>query len=80
MKYNKEYKCNFDYSFLRGKIVEKYKTINNFSKKLGCTSTAISQKLNNKTAFNQAEMILIAKDLGIDKNSYYKCFFTEKSE
>lgn len=68
----------YDYSKLRGKIVEKYSTISAFSKDLGLTSESVSMKLNNKREFSQREIDKACELLGIKNSEMKSYFFTKK--
>lgn len=46
----------FDYSKLRGRIVEKFGTQQEFAKALGVSSRTLSLKLNNHIPFGQGEI------------------------
>lgn len=43
----------FNYNKLRGRIIEKFGTIEQFACTLGCTFEIVSKKLNNKSSFSQ---------------------------
>lgn len=47
----------FDYSKLRGRIVEKFGTIKAFANAYGITSVSMSKKLNGDTAFSQDDIM-----------------------
>lgn len=68
----------FDYSKLRGRIVEKYGTIGNFCDEFGITQTAMSDKLNNRARFKQTDIMRIVSMLDIDFAKIPEYFFTEK--
>lgn len=76
----------FDYSKLKGKIIELYGTQGNFSEKLKLSDTAVSNKLNNKVPFTQPEIYKILKLLGFDPKednfsiTLKQYFFTPKVE
>jgi len=63
------------YRKLRGRIVEKYGTINAFAKADGRSSTIISQKLNMKTGISQEDMEHWAQLLEVSKSEYGDIFF-----
>lgn len=50
-------KRNYDYSKLRGRIVEKLGSIKKYAELLKLSDTSISNKLSNKTPFNQDEIL-----------------------
>ena len=66
----------FNYNKLRGKIVEVFGTQDNFAKKLGISTNALSRKLNNKISLSQKEVIQWAELLGICEKDYKAYFFT----
>ena len=53
----------YDYSILKGKIVEKIGSRRELADKLGINETTLSNKLNNKTDFSREEMKKICKIL-----------------
>lgn len=68
----------FDYSKLRGRIVEKYQTIGRFCDVFGITKTAMSDKLNNRARFKQTDIMRIVELLEIDQNDIPEYFFARK--
>ena len=68
----------FDYSKLRGRIVEKYGSISKFSEKLSKSRTSVDLKLNNKVDISRAEILEWSKLLDINAYEYSSYFFTEK--
>lgn len=64
-----------DYSFLRGKIIEKSKSISVFAKQLGISNQELSNKLNNKSSFTQEQIGKTIDILGLNENETCKCFF-----
>ena len=69
-------KINYDYSKLRGRIVEKKGNIKKFSSDLGISETSLSNKLNNKTSFTQDEILESICILEIDNNNIKDYFFS----
>ena len=69
---------SFDYSKLRGKIVEKYKNQSAFSKALGVSERTLSLKLNGRTAWTQREIFTAIKLLELTKQDIQSYFFEEK--
>lgn len=45
-----------DHSKLRGRIVEKFGTISEFTKALGSSTVTVSAKLNNKSGFSRGDI------------------------
>lgn len=68
----------FDYSKLRGRIIEKFKSQLNFSKELGVSQRTISLKLNNKVFFSQDDIVKMSKLLDIKPCEIITYFFTQK--
>ena len=67
---------SFDYSKLRGLIVEKVGSQNNLAEKMGLSKQSLSAKVNNKVAFTQDEMCKIIQMLHIphrDSSKYCCC-------
>lgn len=69
---------NYDYSKLRGRIVEYYGRQSNFAKSLGISSVSLNKKLNNRVKFTQDEIYLIIQKLHIESINIYDYFFTLK--
>ena len=70
---------SFDYSKLRGKIREKYKTQEIFAGELGISAASLSDKLNEKSDFSHGEITLACDKLGIPYECISEYFFCEKS-
>lgn len=70
---------SFDYSKLRGLIVEKVGSQNNLAEKMGLSKQSLSAKVNNKVAFTQDEMCKIMHILHIPHRDISKYFFCPKS-
>lgn len=68
----------FDYSKLRGRIVEKYGTQSTFSKAMKVSERTLSLKLNGKIFFSQDEIVLAAKLLDISAEEIQLYFFTQE--
>ena len=70
----------FDYSKLRGRIVEKFGTQQAFAKALGVSSRTLSLKMNNRIPFGQDEIdkiITLLQDTPQDIKAYF--FYEESS-
>lgn len=67
----------FNYSKLRGKIVEKYGSIAAFSTALGISNITLSMKLNNKIRFTSDDIIKIVELLEIPTDEIGDYFFTQ---
>lgn len=70
----------YDYSKLRGRITEKLGNNKVFASKLGISETALYNKLFNKVAFKQDEILLAMSPevLDIEPSEVCKYFFTLK--
>jgi transcriptional regulator with XRE-family HTH domain len=68
----------FDYSKLRGKIKEVYKTQAAFAEAMPMSSVSLSDKLNNKVQFSQKEIDRACDLLQISKEEIPIYFFTPK--
>ena len=66
----------FDYSKLRGRIVEKYGTQQAFALDMGLSDVAISSKLNGHTYFMQTEIAKAIRVLEIAPGDVTSYFFT----
>ena len=70
----------YDYSKLEGRIVEKFRTRENFAKALGITNRTIYEKLNNKTIWKQPEISKAMELLSISGEDIELYFFKKKSK
>lgn len=68
----------YDYSKLRGRIVEKFGTMSRFAEELGLSLVAVSNKLNNKSGFTRADIEKWATLLDIPSSEYDVYFFDHK--
>ena len=68
-------KTIFNYDKLRGKIKEKYSTLTIFSRELGISRTALSERLNNKSNFSDSEMLKACELLEIPLEKVQEYFF-----
>lgn len=68
----------FDYSALRGKIVEKFGSQKEFALALGLSERTLSMKLNNKVYFTQDEIRKTAQLLDVKISKLKEYFFTPK--
>lgn len=68
----------YDYSKLRGKIIEKYGSQMAFSKALGVSFSTLNLKLNNKSEWTAPEMNRACELLNIPLAESYVFFLTEK--
>lgn len=56
----------FKYAKLRGRIVEKYGTMDAFGNKLNISKVQMSKKMNGKAGFSQSDIVQWSKLLDID--------------
>lgn len=70
----------FDYSKLRGRIIEKFGSIKAFAKAYGISYVAMSKKLNGKIVISPDDIVkMSAPDfLDIQPNEYHLYFFKIK--
>lgn len=68
----------FDYSKLRGRIIEKFGTQGCFSRVLGVSERTLSLKLNNKIFFSQDEISKISELLNISPDKIQVYFFKKE--
>lgn len=71
-------KVEFDYSKLRGRIVEKYGSIEAFSKNFKMSNVSISKKLNNKISISREDIITWSELLEIPPEQYGAFYFVKK--
>ena len=69
---------SFDNSKLRGRIVERFGTIDNFSKAVGRNRSSISRMLNEKAPMDRGDIFLFHTALGIGNDEIGDYFFREK--
>lgn len=64
----------FNYSKLRGKIIENYKSIKDFAADLGFNYKTLSSKLNGIYPFKPEEMFAIKEKLSLNSiDEYFFC-------
>lgn len=68
----------YDYSKLRGRIVEKFGSISAFSKALGTTNVSVSRKLNNISGFSRDDIEVWSKALDVCPEEYASFYFAHK--
>jgi hypothetical protein len=69
----------FDYSKLRGRIIEKYGSQKNFISVIPLGEPAFVQKMKGRVAFKNNEIMLMAEKLDIDKTEIPDYFFCLKN-
>lgn len=66
----------YTYDKLRGRIVEKYGSQENYAESLGISTTSLSKKMTGKTGFSQKDILKWSALLGIKKEQYGEYFFS----
>lgn len=64
---------------LRGRIVEKEKTIQSLAPKIPCTPYTLGQKIANETPMQIEEATVLANELDIPDNEIVDYFFYNRS-
>ena len=71
-------KIKYDYSKLRGLIIEKFKSLDNFADVLPMCRTTLNNKLHSYNYFTQIEIETICEILQIAKEDRNAIFFTRE--
>lgn len=71
-------RVRFDYSRLKGRIVEKFGSQKMFAKSLGISESTLTAKLAGTTYFRQGEILRSMKILDINPVYTTDYFFTER--
>ena len=71
---------SYDYSRLKGKIIEKYGSNAKFAEDMEWSERTLSLKLNNKVAWKQPEIVKAIDLLSLDENDITGYFFKLKVE
>ena len=66
----------FTYLKLRGRIVEKYRTLEAFAEAIGVSVVSVSKKLNAKSQFTQKDIILWSRALDIPETEISDFYFS----
>lgn len=69
---------SYNYSALKGRIIEMFRTQSLFATKIGLSERSLSLKLNNEVPFKQPEIDKIVSVLNIDPLEISKYFFTRE--
>lgn len=67
---------DYDYRKLRGRIIEKYGTLQSFAIAMHWSERTLSLKMNGKRYWKQPDIDMAASLLGIQKNEFVTYFFT----
>lgn len=68
----------FDYSKLKGRIIEKYGSQMMFAEAMGLSERSLSFKLNGKRLWKQNEIYRAIQLLGLDDSDIQTYFFNHK--
>ena len=63
---------------IKGRIVEKGKTIQSIAPKIPCSPYTLGQKLSNETPMNLEEAIILSDELDITKDEFADFFLNKK--
>ena len=66
----------FNYSKLRGRIIEKYGSQSDFAKAFGCSDRTLSLKMNGKRPWKQTEILSAINLLELSEEDIQDYFFT----
>lgn len=69
---------SYDYSKLRGKIVEKFNSQSEFAKAIGLSERSLSNKINSKVPWKQTEISECCRLLDIAETELAEYFFKNK--
>lgn len=69
---------NYDYSKLRGRIIEKCGSLSNFAVAMGISKQALSKKMTGKTYWSQDDIVKAFEILDVPLESAGNYFFVEK--
>ena len=68
----------FDYSKLRGRIIEKFGVLSTFAREMHFSDGTLSSKLASKTYFTNDEIVSACELLGVTTDQVDEYFFTLK--
>ena len=63
---------------VKGRIVEKGKTIQSIAPKIPCSPYTLGQKISNETPMNLEEAMILSEELEITKEEFAEFFLNEK--
>ena len=70
----------YDYSRIRGKIKEQFRTQEAFARALGISTASLSDKLNNKKEWTQTEMLKVTQLFKVAQNQIPVYFFYNNTQ
>lgn len=68
----------FVYNKLRGRIIEKYGSMDSFADAIGLSTVSLSKKLNNKVGISREEIIHWSELLDIPAEEYGAFYFARE--
>lgn len=71
-------KIVFVYNKLRGRIIEKYGSMDAFAAAIGLSAVSLSRKLTNKAGISREEIVHWSELLGIPAEEYGAYFFARE--
>lgn len=71
---------NYDYSKLRGRIIEIFGTQRDFAEALGVSPQTITCKMKGYVEWSQEDIAKVIEILNIDPREIHVYFFTKKDE
>lgn len=69
---------SYNYDKLRGRIKEKFGTLEKFANALGIGTTTLNSRLKSETFFNQNEILKSGELLNLSKKELDEIFFDRK--
>lgn len=69
---------SFDSRELRGRIIARYGSQENFAKAIGKTPTTVSRKMSGDVGFSREEIVQWSELLEIDESDYARYFFAQR--
>lgn len=69
---------SYDFSKLRGRVIEKFGTLGSFSSAMGWSERTNGLKINGNVEWRQSEIIKAGNLLDIEPRDYEKYFFNVK--
>lgn len=63
---------------VKGRIVEKGKTIQSIAPRIPCSPYTLGQKISNETPMNLEEAMILSEELDIKKEEFAEFFLNEK--
>lgn len=68
----------FDYKLLKGRIIQKYGSQQNFAETIGISKNSLSMKMNNKRQFSTSDIYKLCGLLDIKVDEIGAYFFNKK--